>query len=227
MPPDERFEWESITPPRYTSSPMQASLDEVAFDNDNNEKVIITVETQNHIIDVDDTPAQIGPSSFVHPDYLLAPVVGEQQATWYDTAGLAKSTGDAPGTTFQDSSMQGIFSEFFHFIDSNPLLNDSFHAAKEKVASYPIVVASTARRTNPATLKCDICQATFTRSHNLGCKFLSFAIDCQLILPAQTTRILILGSKGTLPSAARSSVRRQDPSVTKALVPSVKRSRAL
>ena len=179
--PDERFKWQSITPPRYTSSPMQATSNEgpFPFDDGSNEEVVITVQTQSDTVDVDDIPAHIPPSSGFLPGF-PAPITTEHKAIWDDKAGSAESTGEATVATTNGPSVQGMMSEFLHFIDNSPLL----FAVKEKVASYPIVAASTARRTNRATLKCDICQATFTRSHNLGCSFLSSPnIDCQLILP--------------------------------------------
>lgn len=117
------------------------------------------------------------PWSYIPPAYLLnGSIPGAHHVSYPYVASPSESTSDAPGSASptalqfpQIHSSPSLPSTYKAFIDDHPMINKAYDCAKERVASYPILKASTARRTNPATFECDICKATFTRSHNLGC----------------------------------------------------------
>jgi len=82
----------------------------------------------------------------------------------------SESTGDAPGCVSPALVQSPSFSSTYQaFIDNRPpdLFNKAHDYPRENIASYPILKASIARRKYPAPFECDICKATFTRSHNL------------------------------------------------------------
>jgi len=129
--------------------------------------------------------AQDAPS-YMHPAYLPNGSIPGAHHIWYDDP--SESTSDAPGcaspTALQFLPMQGPSSSTYQtcqaFINDHPMINKAIDCAKDKVASYPILKASTARRTNPAPFECDICKATFTRSHNLNCMSRLSAIEIHI-----------------------------------------------
>ena len=84
--------------------------------------------------------------------------------------------------------MKGLDDELDHLPALSDISGQGFSlnqiGDRNRVASYPIVGPSTARRMDFVRFG-DICYATFTRSQNLRSAFLSPAdIDWQLILPS-------------------------------------------
>ena len=110
------------------------------------------------------------------PNSMSGPVFNEQHFDYNahidDHSGSSGNGDSSRPTSIQLPQVQRLMSgNFQNFIDDNPVLNTAYSLAKGKVASYPIVKASSARRKNPAPYVCEHCQATFTRAHNLCCQF--------------------------------------------------------
>jgi hypothetical protein len=109
-----------------------------------------TAGPEGQVIPVGGMNSSLGPSVCAPSDH-----IPEEEYSWY-AAGQVPST---PGPSLSQDS-----------VDGHPFINKAPDLAKKQVASYLTLMASSARRTNPGTHVCDICQATFTRPSNLGCR---------------------------------------------------------